>query len=324
MSESTETIPDRPYVLVVEDSPTTRVVIERHLKQYFDLITAADGQEAWDLLQKDDKVELVITDINMPRMTGIELLQNIRSSGQAHINQLPVFIMTSADDDEADKHQALDLGANDFITKPINPIVLRARVNVHHRLAKATQHLQHDPATRTNANSASTLKLINGEQFNKSAEHEFEVAKNENAALSLLYFEIDQFGELSQKYSSNVCEDITGQVSAELARLLRGIDTGTYMGNGRYEILLPGTRRLGAAVVAERMRAAIERLDISAGDGVQLSITASVAMASVPAEKVDNIDMLKSICEDRLKIAHDLGNNRICVNNEGHTSFSRS
>ncbi len=315
---------DRPCVLVVEDSPTTRIVIERHLKQYFDLVTAADGLEAWELLQNDNKIELVITDINMPRMSGIELLQNIRSSGQSRINQLPVFIMTSADDDESDKNQALDLGANDFITKPINPIVLRARVNVHHRLAKATQQIQHSSAANQAAASTGSVRLSSGSKFEEATTHEFETAQNDNVALSLVMFDIDRYSDLLKTYGEAVCEEIVSYVSSEFSRLLRGIDTGAYLDNGRYSALLPGTRRLGAAVVAERIRSAIEKLEIPIDTENSVSVTASVAMATLPVDPASSINDMKAICENRLTIAHNLGNNRICVNDEGHTSFSRS
>lgn len=312
---------DRPYVLVVEDSPTTRVVIERHLKQYFDLITAADGQEAWDLLQHDDKIELVITDINMPRMSGIELLQQIRSTGEDRIASLPVFIMTSADDDERDKHQALDLGANDFITKPINPIVLRARVNVHHRLAKATQRLNEAKAEAGGTDSASNLKTR--EAFRLAAKHEFDVARNGDSALSLILFDIDLFEEVSDAYGENGANTIVRNVSDQLERVLRGIDVGAYLGDGSYGVLLPGTRRLGSAVVAERLRSTIEKLEINI-DGNTASITASIALACIPAEDVATMDELIIVCEKRLASAHENGHNRICVSDDGHNSFSRS
>jgi len=323
MTDNNETThsTDRPYVLVVEDSPTTRVVIERHLKQYFDLITAADGQEAWDLLQNDDKIELVITDINMPRMSGIELLQHIRSAGEERIASLPVFIMTSADDDERDKHQALDLGANDFITKPINPIVLRARVNVHHRLAKATQRLNETKSETGGTDSASNLKTR--EAFRLAAKHEFDVARNGDSALSLILFDIDLFDEVSDAYGISGTSKVVGCVSDQLERVLRGIDVGAYLGDGSYGVLLPGTRRLGSAVVAERLRAAIEKLEIDI-DGNTASITASVALACIPAEDVTTMDELIVLCEKRLASAHEQGHNRICVNNDGHNSFSRN
>lgn len=319
----TEQPADRPYVLVVEDSPTTRVVIERHLKQYFDLITAADGQEAWELLQNDDKIELVITDINMPRMSGIELLQQIRSTGEERIATLPVFIMTSADDDERDKHQALDLGANDFITKPINPIVLRARVNVHHRLAKATQRLHETKAETGATDSAAPSNLKTREAFRAAAKHEFDVARNGDSALSLILFDIDLFEEVSEAYGDEGASTIVRRVSDQLERVLRGIDVGAYLGDGSYGVLLPGTRRLGSAVVAERLRSSIEKLEIDI-NGNTASITASVALACIPAEDVTTMDELIILCEKRLATAHEQGHNRICVNNDGHNSFSRS
>ncbi|MDH5633012.1 MAG: response regulator [Gammaproteobacteria bacterium] len=319
-NNSTGSSNDRPYVLVAEDSPTTRVVIERHLKQYFDLITAADGQEAWDLIRSDNNIELVITDINMPRMTGIELLQLIRSADDDRISSMPVFIMTSADDDEADKHQALDLGANDFITKPINPIVLRARVNVHHRLARATRELQQTESGGKPDHQGHFIQ--DADKFRETANHEVETAGKDNTNLSLLLVQIDLYDELRDAYSAGELGSIETNVGAQLARILRGIDTGAKTGDGQFTVLLPGTRRLGAAVVAERIRKNIEALDIDL-DGKSASVTISVGLACISTEDAENYDALISICDKRVQLAQELGYNRICVDDEGRTNFSR-
>ncbi len=114
-------------VLVAEDSVATRRALEKILTQSgYSVIACRDGQEALDeLRQRQGDVDMVLTDIEMPRMTGFELLQTIRSHTQWHA--LPVALLTSR---SGERHQqrALSLGASAYLSKPVDPKVLLKEV----------------------------------------------------------------------------------------------------------------------------------------------------------------------------------------------------
>jgi serine/threonine protein kinase/CheY-like chemotaxis protein len=118
-------IPAGATLLVVDDNEMNRDMLSRRLeKRGYRVLTADDGQPALDLLEREP-VDLVLLDIMMPGLDGIEVLKTVRAKHSAA--ELPV-IMTTAKGDSRDVVEALDLGANDYVTKPIDFAVVLARV----------------------------------------------------------------------------------------------------------------------------------------------------------------------------------------------------
>ncbi|MBD2188669.1 hybrid sensor histidine kinase/response regulator [Pseudanabaena mucicola] len=116
--KSSNTSPTIKTVLVAEDSIATRNLLERLLKQLdFEVIACRDGQEAIDMLTRSQgKVSMVISDIEMPRVNGFNLLQNIRT--HEHWYALPVVMLTSRTGDRH-RQKAISLGANKYLSKPV-------------------------------------------------------------------------------------------------------------------------------------------------------------------------------------------------------------
>ena len=124
MSQAVPT-PAGATLLVVDDNEMNRDMLSRRLERRgYKVLTADDGQPALDLLARE-KVDLVLLDIMMPGLDGIEVLKTLRA--QHSPSELPV-IMTTAKGDSRDVVEALDLGANDYVTKPIDFAVVLARV----------------------------------------------------------------------------------------------------------------------------------------------------------------------------------------------------
>lgn len=104
-------------ILVVDDSPTIRKFMTIALKvKGFEIISASDGMEALELLP-NTKVDLIITDLNMPNIDGFNLISRIRSN-EAYTNT-PIIVMSNLSDNE-DIERALQLGANSYIIKPFD------------------------------------------------------------------------------------------------------------------------------------------------------------------------------------------------------------
>lgn len=121
---------DGNFVLVVDDDKNIRELITIILKnQNIDVISAADGIEALELI-KNNKIDLIILDIMMPRMDGLVTCMNIRKE-----LKMPIIIL-SAKVDDADQILGLTLGADDYISKPFNQMLLIAKVKSHLRRYK--------------------------------------------------------------------------------------------------------------------------------------------------------------------------------------------
>ena len=124
--------PGRGIVLLAEDNADMRAYIQRLLERRFTIVTARDGQEALDYLRKSP-VDLLLTDIMMPRLDGFALLSQIRAD--AALRDLPVVLLSAHAGDEA-KIEGLDVGADDYLVKPFSARELLARVTTHLSLAK--------------------------------------------------------------------------------------------------------------------------------------------------------------------------------------------
>jgi len=124
-SELDPTKQGQARVLIVDDSGSVRNLVKFVLEaQGYSVFEAEDGQEAWRMLQTDI-FDLVLTDFEMPHMTGPELVQHIREQGK--FDGMPVILLTSRDNEE-DEVGSLETGADDYIVKPVEPLKLQVRV----------------------------------------------------------------------------------------------------------------------------------------------------------------------------------------------------
>lgn len=306
---------------------TSMAVIARGLQEHYALIHARDGEEAWQMLQSEPAIELVITDVLMPRVSGQQLLKRIRLSADPHVRALPVIVMTTANGN-AEKHLAFLNGANDFINKPVDPLELLARVNVHHRLARTIRELE--GSRRALAELAATDSLTgldNRRSFYVQAEQQLALCRQRGEDMSVLLIDIDHFKKINDGYGHHAGDEVLVAIARLLQTLVRVEssrrrgDMVARFGGEEFVVLLPLTNKLGAAVLAERIRTAIGEQE-NIVDGRRIAVTASIGMATLAAEAVESIDQLLNTADRRLYQAKNNGRNRICVDDDGKSSFA--
>ena len=114
-------------VLIVDDMSMIRRIVKQSLAEinYKNVIEAKDGQEGWDLLNVHNDISFVISDWNMPVLTGIEFLEKIRASEK--VNLTP-FIFLTAEADVTQIKQAIERGADNYVLKPFSPASLKAKI----------------------------------------------------------------------------------------------------------------------------------------------------------------------------------------------------
>ncbi len=110
-------------ILIAEDSPTMRSLMATTIESCgnYDIVEAANGFEALRLLPRI-KADLIITDINMPDINGLELISYVRNS--PHYREIPLFIV-STEGGGGDREKGLALGANEYLVKPFDPVLLQ-------------------------------------------------------------------------------------------------------------------------------------------------------------------------------------------------------
>jgi two-component system chemotaxis response regulator CheY len=115
-------------ILIVDDFPTMRKIVKSVLKQlgYQNVAEAEDGQIALNMLKNNPSIEFVVSDWNMPNMTGIELLKAVRAD--AKLKHLP-FLMVTAEADKDNIVEAVKSGVNNYIVKPFNAATMKEKID---------------------------------------------------------------------------------------------------------------------------------------------------------------------------------------------------
>jgi putative two-component system response regulator len=129
----------RPTVLVVDDTPDNIALITTLLKDLYTVKIATNGKKALQIAFSREPIDLILLDIMMPEMDGYEVCRELK--GDSHTADIPIIFLT-AKSDEQDELKGFELGAVDYITKPISPPIVLARVRTHLRLKKITDYLK--------------------------------------------------------------------------------------------------------------------------------------------------------------------------------------
>lgn len=123
----------RKTLLVMDDEPSICKILEHFLKKDFNVFVKSDGAEGMLWLEEGNEVDLIIADLQMPNLNGKEFLKIARASNL--YTDIPVIIL-SGSDESSERIQCLNLGADDFMVKPFNPVEVQAKVNAILRRSK--------------------------------------------------------------------------------------------------------------------------------------------------------------------------------------------
>lgn len=132
-------IDKKAKVLVVDDVAENAQVIVNTLKNEFNIVVATNGKKAVDIVNKNPDIDIILLDIMMPEMDGFEVCKILKSSNET--KNIPIIFITALSD-SSDEEKGLALGAVDYISKPINPIILKQRVKNHIELKYYKDHLE--------------------------------------------------------------------------------------------------------------------------------------------------------------------------------------
>lgn len=260
-----------PVILLVDDDPGVIQATSKALQGLGSLRFATNGFDALRLMA-ECKPDLVLLDSAMPRMSGFEVFEAIKADSR--LSHIPVIFVTSHTE-EAFERQALELGAVDFIPKPIRPEIVMARVRAQLRAKYAVEQL------KTWAHLDGLTGIGNRRSFDMAWEREVAISLRQGQPLSLLMVDIDHFKRYNDHYghqAGDVCLKAVAQ-ALELA-LKRVSDLVFRYGGEEFAIILPHTQLDGALSVATRVLEAVRNLDIAhlvSESGSRLSLSVGAA-----------------------------------------------
>lgn len=288
-------------VLVIEDHPDQRdllaIVLQR---EGYRVVTAANGIEALEKLEVE-KVQIALSDIMMPKMDGFELINRIRSNPALKSIYL---ILITARIQEGDRVRGLDLGADDYITKPFSFSELLARVRVGSRVVQYQQHLEHqthiDPLTG----------LFNRRAFEKKLDEEFERAKRYRHHLSLLILDIDNFKFINDTYGHHGGDAALVKISETLREKTRQSDFPSRYGGEEFVLVLPETDQDSALQVAAKILEAIRSSTFGSPNQL-FRLTVSIGLTSTSSRSYTEWPQMLKDADQALYVAKNSGKDRI-------------
>lgn len=311
----------KPRILAVDDSRVMRRAMSKVLSKDYDVVEVENGEDAWTILLNDDSIQVVFTDLSMPFLDGYGLLERIRSSDDPRLNETPVIIITGKEDDEDAKQEALDKGANDFITKPFDSIQLQARAKAHVTFKQTSTKLtETSDKLERQATVDETTGLGGQRYFCKVGEETLSYANRHGGQFIIIRMDIDEFNNLFIKYGKNIMDTILHKIGEKFSQLVRQEDTIARIGVSKFALLLKETALKEAEVLADRIRTEIKNMSFKLpdnGDTINLAISAGLYE---PELKPDiTFKQLISETEKHLAEAQTAGGNRIVT----HSTVSK-
>jgi diguanylate cyclase (GGDEF)-like protein len=300
---------DRVRILVVDDSRVIRKAIEKILGDDFELLEAEDGEAAWERLAADEHIEVLITDILMPRLDGYGLICRVRAADAARLRELPIIAITGAED-ETVRERAYACGATDFIVKPIDKLELVARARAHAKLDQTLRRLNEAEAALDAQTVDPVTQLATRQEFHRCGDELLIQAFRDEQPLSLLRADPDDLRTLYDTHGDDGCDRLFAWLADHVRRVMRPTDVGARLGGGRFALLLPATGEAQAAELATLLRSAVADKPCPLGDATR-PVTVSLGIATTGHGAADSIDELLARAERRVTLAKAAGGNRL-------------
>lgn len=301
--------PETGSLLVVDDEEMNRDMLSRRLiRRGYEATCAVDGYEALKLIESR-QFDLVLLDVMMPGINGIDVLKTIRQTHEPA--RLPIIMVTALGDSD---HivAALDAGANDYVTKPVDIKVALARVRTHLMVKRAMEALDDVNARLFEMATIDTLTGIpNRRRFEQVLDSEWKRGLRDGDLLSLLVMDVDHFKKFNDTYGHDVGDLVLKEVAKALAVTSRPADVVARYGGEEFVAILPQTDIEGAKIVAERLRERIEKLEIDRGDGQTTPVTISIgAVCRKIAADIDPASLI-TLADGALYEAKRNGRNQV-------------
>jgi len=302
----------KPHVLVADDSRVIRKAVTKILGNDFELIEADDGESAWEQIARDDRIEVLMTDIEMPKLDGYGLICRVRAADQSRLRDLPIIVITGAEDDVT-RERAYACGATDFITKPIDGVQLLARARAHAKLDETVRKLGEMESALEEQSAVDALTQLHSRRFLLDrGEQDFAYAKRHGGELSLVRIDVDNFRTYYDTHGDELCNHLITWLARIVISCVRAEDTAARVQGAQFAILMPGAGRMDAAVVAERVRNAAAATAFKQGN-VSLPVTVSLGLATHGHDAGSSFEELLRSADKNVTLAKASGGNRLGV-----------
>jgi diguanylate cyclase (GGDEF)-like protein len=304
-----QTDPSQPFrLLVVDDIEENRTLLSRRFSRGGCVVVEAEsGFAALDLIAQQE-FDLVLLDIMMPGQSGIEVLKQIRASHSP--DTLPV-IMITAKAGNTDVVEALELGANDYITKPVDFSIAFARAQTQLTRKQSKQALDRSLRELEKTNRRLELEIVerkrsdaqvhhlryhdaltslgNREQFHTQLARELQLQQRNGGCVAVMIFDLDDFKVINSTLGDAVGDLLLTNVATRLRDCLREVDSIARLGSDEFGVIAAVAGPERADQLADRIAAAIAVPHTIDGQHVTLSSSAGIALAPNDGIEADGV-----------------------------------
>ncbi|WP_028774323.1 response regulator [Shewanella waksmanii] len=288
-------------VLVADDSMVSRKFVRSLLEQHlYQVIEADDGLSAWEILQDQKDIQLLITDYNMPRLDGFGLILKVRE--QFSREELAI-IGLSSDDDQSLSARFIKNGANDFLQKPF------VHEEFHCRVLNTLNSLDMIRKLWEQANLDYLTSTYSRRYFFDHFEEHLPQIIQKQTTLSVGLLDIDFFKQVNDTYGHDVGDEVLIEFAARLRHFFGQHFVVARFGGEEFTIAFKGLTADKAFVLLDKFRAQLAELPIRTTAG-ELAITVSIGIAELVDESVD---MLLQRADKALYDAKESGRNLVCL-----------
>jgi diguanylate cyclase (GGDEF)-like protein len=279
-----------PRVLVADDEPANILLIAHALKDECEIVQVSSGTDVLERVIVGD-IDLILLDVVMPGLDGFEICRVLKSS--PFTSGIPVIFVTALDQ-RRDETRGLDVGAVDYITKPIHPAVVKARVHAHLELKKARDLLEQlasvDPLTG----------VANRRRFDNALEEEWRRVRRSSRWLSLAIADVDHFKQFNDRHGHLAGDERLRVIASALAKSARRAgDLIARYGGEEFGLILPEVEpAMMLGVIRTVLKGVVARSTGDASDPGQDVVTVSIgAVSAIPPRDSTLKDMLAAADE---------------------------
>lgn len=305
----------RPMVLVVDDEPANLQLIADLLESEGYMLTFANNGRSAIEAARTALPTLILLDIGMPDIDGIQVCRELKQLSSTR--DIPIIFVTSH---EHEVLNAFKAGGVDYIRKPVHAAELRARVHVHMRIVQLIDQLAFSNQKLSEANTElarlsftdALTGIANRRHFDGVLETEWRRGMRGELPLSVLLIDVDHFKRVNDEFGHQVGDEVLREVGRLLrGHAQRGADLAARYGGEEFVLVLPNTAADSALAQAERLREAVEQLDLSALLPNPRRLTISIGVASaVPTSETASASLLQR-ADQALYQAKQNGRNRV-------------
>ena len=296
---------ERSNVLIVDDSRTNIAIMKDILSEDHEVFSALTGKDALKIARQEN-VDLILLDVVMPEMDGYEVCKRLKADPVT--KNIPVIFVTSMSE-MGDETKGLELGAIDYMIKPVRAPILKARVRNHLELKKYRDFLE-------NLSMVDGLTGVwNRRHFNEVLDKEWRRAMRGTNLISVILLDVDFFKKYNDHYGHLAGDDCLRQVTKALKETARrGGDMVARYGGEEFVIITPASSSEEAQALAEKLRISVEMLAIPhATAEISDHVTISIGVATVhPNPCMDVSDFLEKV-DRALYMAKSGGRNRVAA-----------